>query len=279
MSQTIQQNESLPLPYGVPLSEVGPLPNRSVGNTRKLGDYIFEHSPDHPAARKDGYVLQHRLVAEAVLGRFLYAREVVHHDNGDKLDNSVDNLWLFPNQKEHISHHNRKSEGAHDAEYLHLLQETASDPDMSYRKASEKMGWCISTYKKYLHIHSIQWVSPRRYRTEDEVREALNGRSNPEAAKELGISLQTLHNNFGHLLSKRTARQGFLEPHKEEIRSLARHTSLNQIALKFHTQHSTVNAAVRRWAKQEPDAWSDVLAALPLRKGWQRKPQHKASSQ
>jgi len=47
----------------------------------------------------------HRIVAEQKLGRPLKADEVVHHLDGDKRNNSPDNIRVFSSQKEHAEFH------------------------------------------------------------------------------------------------------------------------------------------------------------------------------
>lgn len=67
--------------------------------------YWARHVPAHPNANKLGYVLEHRLVMEEELGRFLDPSEVVHHVNHDPSDNRPENLEVLPHQSEHAREH------------------------------------------------------------------------------------------------------------------------------------------------------------------------------
>lgn len=70
---------------------------RTKVTIHKQGYLIFALEPDDPyisMANGRGYVLQHRYVMAESLGRSLDQTETVHHINGDRADNRLENLQL-----------------------------------------------------------------------------------------------------------------------------------------------------------------------------------------
>lgn len=73
----------------------------------KKGDYLYAVVLGHPKATKHGYVLLHRIVMENHLNRLLDDDEIVHHINGNKKDNRIENLALMK-KRAHVQHHQRE---------------------------------------------------------------------------------------------------------------------------------------------------------------------------
>lgn len=75
------------------------------GKIKTTKGYIIAYNPKHPRADSHGYILEHILVMEKHLGRIVKKKEVVHHVNGIKNDNRIDNLILFPTRGAHTAFH------------------------------------------------------------------------------------------------------------------------------------------------------------------------------
>lgn len=81
------------------------------GGRRFSNGYLKVLSPDHPRADRGGYVFEHIIVAESIIGRFLVWKgighpesEVVHHLDHDRTNNHPDNLKVMT-YLEHREHH------------------------------------------------------------------------------------------------------------------------------------------------------------------------------
>ena len=73
------------------------------GKTKSSGGYTLIYKPSHHSCKKNKYVAEHRLVMEKFLKRPLTKIEHIHHKNGIKSDNRIENLELLT-----ISQHAKK---------------------------------------------------------------------------------------------------------------------------------------------------------------------------
>lgn len=84
--------------------QTGSLNHMWKGGKKMCLGYVLVLVPDHPHSI-GGYVREHRLVMEKHLSRLLKRREVVHHKNGVKTDNRIENLELHRSTKSHMVEH------------------------------------------------------------------------------------------------------------------------------------------------------------------------------
>lgn len=85
---------------------------------RRRGNYVqvrYVRCPMHlvSMARRDGYVMEHRLFMAMWVGRPLVRTEVVHHVDHDPMNNCRTNLELWPDNRSHkMAEHGRFALGA-----------------------------------------------------------------------------------------------------------------------------------------------------------------------
>lgn len=75
------------------------------GKTKDKEGHILVLRKGNPMADKRGYVMEHRLIMSEYLGRMLNPDEIVHHKNGIKDDNRIENLEIMSNGEHTRLHH------------------------------------------------------------------------------------------------------------------------------------------------------------------------------
>lgn len=65
--------------------------------TKLHSGYKLIKTKNHPQAQANGYMREHRLIMEKHLNRYLTANEHIHHKDGNKLNNNINNLELMTN--------------------------------------------------------------------------------------------------------------------------------------------------------------------------------------
>ena len=74
------------------------LGNARIGKNNhayKEGRFIDSNGYTHILLPQGGYIKEHRLVMQDYLGRKLYSHEEIHHKNGNREDNRIENLELW----------------------------------------------------------------------------------------------------------------------------------------------------------------------------------------
>jgi len=84
--------------------------NQRWGGGRKVhsAGYVLITIENHPRKNSDGYVNEHFLVAEKALGKYLPAKAIIHHIDGNPSNNKNNNIVICENRKYHNLLHVRK---------------------------------------------------------------------------------------------------------------------------------------------------------------------------
>lgn len=79
--------------------------NWKGGKRKTSAGYIQTLAPDHPRADSNGYVMEHIVVWEKTTGISVPSNCCIHHLNGDKSDNRIENLCLMDFKAHTKFHH------------------------------------------------------------------------------------------------------------------------------------------------------------------------------
>lgn len=81
--------------------------SKGIGKKELHNGYYRIYFPDHPKSDARGWILEHTLIMECYIGRWIKDDEVVHHKNEIRTDNRIENLQLMT-RKEHSKYHRLK---------------------------------------------------------------------------------------------------------------------------------------------------------------------------
>ena len=126
----------------------------------KRNGYILKHCSNHPRADSSGYVYEHILVAERILGRHLTEEEVVHHIDKNRTNNDPTNLMIFATDSEHHAFHKGSQAWTNDVVW-HASKKT------TYKKCL----YCGKLYQilSYEHLDKRKYCSVDCYNKDNDI--------------------------------------------------------------------------------------------------------------
>lgn len=178
-------------------------PRWKGGRTESSHGYVLVRKPDHPNAQNNGYVYEHRLVAQEKLGRPLREDEHVHHKNGDKTDNRPENLEVIGRTEHRATHHRSEDSDRREPGEPNPTVKCACGCGESFPKYDDE-----GRPREYLMGHAMKGKE-RESPTQDAVLRLL--KKEPKHRKEIAGRLDKNLNSVSKALQK-LRKKGAVEP-------------------------------------------------------------------
>jgi hypothetical protein len=130
--------------------------------------YLRAYVSGHPNADKLGYVPLHRIVMENSIGRSLTSLEVVHHIDGNPLNNDISNLEIHTNSTHAKVHARGRTMVTLSCSYCGKEFEREVSQVNHKKKSGQKNFFCSrscgvkSQYVKGLHSPRTKWAHGSR---------------------------------------------------------------------------------------------------------------------
>lgn len=210
---------------------------------------IFDHDgyeevyfPTHPNASSIGTIFVHRLVAEDFLGRYLLPQECVHHIDGIKNHNNINNLWIFKTTSDHIKYHTAIKNGSD-----FTLQRIGGTYTCNIIVSKEyyvcpNCGGKKSRYAVLCHSCTIQTHNSSLL-DKDTLSALLQTKSYTEIGRQYGMT--------GNGIKKIAKRYGLYQrcfidcPDVEKLVRLLKTTNTTEVAKQFNVSAATVHTWIK----------------------------------
>lgn len=144
----------------------------------------------HPRSNKSGYILEHIVVMEKVLGRSLTDDEIVHHINEVKSDNDPINLVVLT-KSEHMAIHRILDYERFKMNNLSKIKFLYVECNLNTREVAEEIGCSKSVIGKIVKEEGISREQIKRKKIQDPERVVemyLEGMSQVYIAEYFGVS-------------------------------------------------------------------------------------------